>query len=151
MPLHLFKMSEGEVRRPWIGLKLVLQNAFLSPWNTICFWGMVFASTVDLNWSGLFGTASHSDVQKIRVIGFFSEKWLYWQIEVGGKNSTNGSFRLHFYLRTNKTLERNSFYVFDSCGEIWAIKGRSTITVQKCLPEGPSRSRQPASGYVEVL
>jgi hypothetical protein len=43
---------------------------------------MVFASTVELNLSGLTGTVSHSDMQKIRIIGFFSENRLRWQIEV---------------------------------------------------------------------
>jgi len=46
---------------------------------------MVFASTVELNLSGLIGTVSHSDMQKIRVIGFFSENRPHWQIEVWKK------------------------------------------------------------------
>jgi len=32
--------------------------------------------------SGLIGTASHSDTQKIRITGFFSENRLHWQFEV---------------------------------------------------------------------
>jgi hypothetical protein len=37
------------------------------------------------------------------MIGFVFENKLYWQFEMGKKNSTNGSFRLHINLRTNKT------------------------------------------------
>jgi len=48
--------------------------------------------------------AGHSDMQKIWVIGFFFENRLHWQYEVGGGgNSTNGYFRLHIDLGTNKT------------------------------------------------
>ena len=38
--------------------------------------------TVELHLSGLFGTASHPDTQKIRIIGFFFENRLHWQFEV---------------------------------------------------------------------
>ena len=42
-------------------------------------------STVELHLSGLIGTASHPDMQKIRIIGFFSESRLHWQFEVEKK------------------------------------------------------------------
>jgi len=35
------------------------------------------------------------------------------------KKTTDGYFRLHIYLRTNKTLIHNSLYVFDNWGEIF--------------------------------
>jgi len=38
--------------------------------------------TVELHLSGLIGTASHPDMQKIRIIGFFFENRLHWQFEV---------------------------------------------------------------------
>jgi len=56
-------------------------------------------------------------MQKIRIIGSFFENTLQWQFEVG-QVSTNDCFRLHIYLRTNKTLVRNSLYVFDKWGTI---------------------------------
>ena len=58
-------------------------------------------SLIRINWEdGPFG------------IGFFFENKLHWQFEAE-EISTNGSFRLHSYLRTRKTLIRNSFYVFE--------------------------------------
>jgi len=36
---------------------------------------------VELHLSGLIGTASHPDMQKIRIIGFFLENGLHWQFE----------------------------------------------------------------------
>ena len=74
-----------------------------------------FLCTVELSLSGLIGTASHPDMQKMQIIGFFFANGLHWQFEVE-KNSTNGSFRLHIYLRTNTTLIHNFLYVFDSWG-----------------------------------
>ena len=61
--------------------------------------------------------ASHPDVQKIRITGFFLENRLHWQFEVEKKNSRNGYFGLHNYLRTNKTLIHNSLHVFDKWGK----------------------------------
>jgi hypothetical protein len=55
---------------------------------------------VELQISGLTGTASLPDMQKIRIIGFF---FANWQFEVEKKHSTNGCFRLRIYLRTNTT------------------------------------------------
>jgi len=45
----------------------------------------MLVSTVELYLSGLIGTASHPDMQKIRVIRFFFENRLHWQFEVGKK------------------------------------------------------------------
>jgi hypothetical protein len=42
-------------------------------------------NTVKLHLSGLIGTASHPDLQKIRIIGFFFENGLNLQFEVGNK------------------------------------------------------------------
>jgi len=39
-------------------------------------------STVELQLSGLIGTATHPDMQKIRTTGFFSENRLHWQSQV---------------------------------------------------------------------
>jgi hypothetical protein len=41
------------------------------------------AYKVELHLYGLIGTASHPDMQKIRIIGFFFENRLHWQFEVG--------------------------------------------------------------------
>ena len=38
--------------------------------------------TVELHIPGLIGTASHPDMQKIRIIGFFFENRLHWQFAV---------------------------------------------------------------------
>jgi hypothetical protein len=59
--------------------------------------------TVELRFSGLIRTASHSDTQKIRIIGFYFESGLHWQFEVE-TISTNGCCKLHIYLRTDNTL-----------------------------------------------
>jgi len=40
-------------------------------------------STVELNMSGLIATTKHSDMQKIRIIGFFFKNSLHWQFLVG--------------------------------------------------------------------
>ena len=39
-------------------------------------------NTIELHLSGLIGTASHADMQKIRIMGFFFENRLHWQFEV---------------------------------------------------------------------
>jgi len=39
-------------------------------------------NTLELHLSGLIGTASDPDTQKIRIIGFFSGNRLHWQFEV---------------------------------------------------------------------
>ena len=41
----------------------------------------ILGHTAELHLSGLIGTASHPDMQEIRIIGFFSENTLHWQIE----------------------------------------------------------------------
>jgi hypothetical protein len=38
-------------------------------------------SAVELHLSGLIGTASHPDMQKIQIIGFFFANRLHWQSE----------------------------------------------------------------------
>ena len=74
-------------------------------------------STVELHLSGLIGTTSHPDMQKIRIIGFFFFKIGYiGSLKWGEKDSTNGCSRLHIYLRTKNTLIHNSLYVFDTWG-----------------------------------
>jgi hypothetical protein len=67
------------------------------------------ALTVGLHLSGLNVTKSHPDMQKN------PDKWIFL-LTTGyndkfeeGKNSKNRCFRLHIYLRTNKTLIYNSF------------------------------------------
>ena len=55
----------------------------------------LLALTVALHLSGLIGTASHPDMQKIRITGFFFENGLHWQFEVEKKNSTNDCFKIH--------------------------------------------------------
>ena len=54
-------------------------------------------------------------MQKIQINDFSLKKGyigsLKWE-----KLSTNRCFKLHIYLRTNKTLIHNSLYVFDNCG-----------------------------------
>jgi hypothetical protein len=64
---------------------------------------VVLNSTVEHQLYELIETASHPDMQKIRIIGYFLENGLHWQFEAE-KNSTKDNFRLHIYLRTNKTL-----------------------------------------------
>jgi len=54
-------------------------------------------------------------MQKIRITGFFFVNGLHCSLK-WKKNSTNGYFRLHTYLRTNEVLIHNSFYAFDSWG-----------------------------------
>jgi hypothetical protein len=43
------------------------------------------ADTIELQLSGLNWKASHPDIQKIRVIGFFFENRIHWQFEVEKK------------------------------------------------------------------
>jgi len=38
---------------------------------------------VERHLSGLIGTASHSDMRKVRIVGFISESRLRWQFESG--------------------------------------------------------------------
>jgi len=71
-------------------------------------------STVQRHLSGLIGTASHPDMQKIRT-GFFLNK-LHWQF-VKRIKSTKGWFGPHTYLRINKTLICNSLKLFYNWGE----------------------------------
>jgi hypothetical protein len=45
----------------------------------------VVANAVELHFSILLGTASLSDIQKIRIMGFFFENRLLWQLEMETK------------------------------------------------------------------
>jgi len=45
-------------------------------------WPLLKVNTVELHLSGLIGTASHPDMQKIRIIGFFCENTPHWESEV---------------------------------------------------------------------
>jgi hypothetical protein len=54
-------------------------------------------------------------MEKIRIIEFFFENRLHWQLPVE-KNSTIGYLMLRIYLPTNKILIRNSSRVFDIGG-----------------------------------
>jgi hypothetical protein len=85
--------------------------------------------------------ASHPDMQKIQITGFFFDKRYIGSLQ--WKNIyTCGCFRLHVYAHTNKTFIHNSLCVINNWGEKpEAIKRYSTITVRKCLPDGPSCSR----------
>jgi hypothetical protein len=74
-------------------------------------------NTVELLSSRLIGKAIHPDMQKVRKIGFLCVTRLRWQSEVEIKISTHGCFSIHNYLRTNKTLIRDSLYVFDNRGK----------------------------------
>jgi hypothetical protein len=62
------------------------------------------SNIVKLHLSGSFGMASNLVMQKIWIIGFFSLKIGYMDSLKWEKFFTNGYFRLHIYLRTNKTL-----------------------------------------------
>jgi hypothetical protein len=77
---------------------------------------VVVVVTVELHSSGLTGTASHPDMQRIRITGFSLKIGyicsLKWKII-----SSNSCNKLHIYLRTNKTLIQNSLHVFDKWGE----------------------------------
>jgi hypothetical protein len=69
------------------------------------------ANAVELHLSGLTGTTSHSDMQKIQIIGFFFENKLHWQFKVEN-NIYKWLFRLHFYLHT-KTFMQNLLHVIN--------------------------------------
>jgi hypothetical protein len=59
--------------------------------------------TVELQLSGLIGTASHPDMQKIRTIGFLFENRLHWQFEV--RVCTIYSMFLRLRLSTTPNLQ----------------------------------------------
>jgi len=62
--------------------------------------------TVELHLSGLIGTVSHPDTQKLQIIGTFFEEAtstsLKWE-----KSFYKWWFRLHIYVHTNKTQVHN--------------------------------------------
>ena len=49
--------------------------------SALCGCFLQFIITVELHLSGLIGTASHPDMQKVRIIGFFFENRLHSQFE----------------------------------------------------------------------
>jgi hypothetical protein len=56
--------------------------------------------------------ASHPDMQKIHIIGYFFENRLHWQFGVEN-NFYKWLFRLHFYLHTKHSYI-NSLYAIDN-------------------------------------
>jgi hypothetical protein len=48
-----------------------------------CFEGLSQHITVEVRLSRLIGMVSHTDIQKIQIIGFFFENRPHWQFEVG--------------------------------------------------------------------
>jgi hypothetical protein len=76
-------------------------------------------------------------MQKISIIGFFEffENSLQWQFEVGKKCLQMAIVGYIFiYVQTKYQ------YVFDNSAKILSYEKFGTITVRKCLPEGPSQS-----------
>jgi hypothetical protein len=72
---------------------------------------------VELYLFGVTGRSSLPDRHRIWIDECFFENWLHWQFKVE-KISINGYFRVHIYLRTNRTLIYNYLYVFDNWGKI---------------------------------
>ena len=75
------RLIPGPTQRPFLSVSA----AFFLCWNARSRKLTTYAYTVQLYLSGLIGTTSHSDIQKIRIIGFVFENKLYWQFEVGEK------------------------------------------------------------------
>ena len=69
--IHFFKLHKI---RNYLNKKCFYNNTTTGVW-AVC-------STVELHLSRLIGTASHTDIQKIQMIGFFFENSLYWQSAV---------------------------------------------------------------------
>ena len=88
-----------------------------------------YPSTAELHLSVLTGTVSRPDMQNIRMTGFFFENRIHSQSDVE-ENPTNGCFRLHNYLCTNKTLILNSLYVFDNWAKNFKPKKKDVIQLQ---------------------
>ena len=83
---HFTAHGDGQYESVPLAVKLVCK--FQKPWDIS---GshippapliLQYQTTVELNSSGLNGTESHPDVQKIRIIGFFFENRLHWQFDV---------------------------------------------------------------------
>jgi hypothetical protein len=51
--------------------------------------------------SGLTGTTSHSDIQKIRIIGFFFENRLRWQLEAANAATWQENFYKQLFWATH--------------------------------------------------
>ena len=90
-------------------------------------------------------------MQKIRIIGFFFENKLHWQLEAEKKICTYRHFSLHVYLHTNKSLIYNSSYVFENQGKNLRHKRCSTITGRKCLPRRAKPIRITSVRLIGVL
>jgi len=58
----------------------------------------------------------------MKTIGFIFEQRQQWRFKVGEGGSTNGRFRPHIYLRTNKTLLHNFLHEYENWGKTQAIK-----------------------------
>jgi len=56
--------------------------------------------TVEVHLSGLIGMASHPDMQKTQITGFFFENRLHWQYEMEN-NIYKWLFTLHFFTYKN--------------------------------------------------
>jgi hypothetical protein len=76
----MFKTSLSSVTSndSTVYIKDVLQISFISTDRS----SYVKANALQLHLSGLIGTAGHPDMQKIRIIRFFSENRLRWQFAV---------------------------------------------------------------------
>ena len=62
-------------------------------WSTKWYWARCCRSTVEHHLSGLIGTTSHPDTQNMRIIRFFFENRLHWQIGVRLLQFTSKPFR----------------------------------------------------------
>jgi len=65
-----------------LAVKVLVQICLSCSLENVC---KQVSNTVELQLTGLMGTARHPDIQKFRIIGFFSENRLHWQFELGGK------------------------------------------------------------------
>jgi hypothetical protein len=64
------------------------------------------AITVELRLSGLIGTASHPDIKKIRIIGFFFEIRQRWQFEFRLLTVYNMYLRLNTLTKPDLTFQK---------------------------------------------
>jgi hypothetical protein len=93
---------------------LIILN--LSNLMAVMYGDKIFENTVEHQLSGLIGTTSHRDMQKIRIIGFFFENRIHWQFKKKKKGSKTAVLG-YIFMYINKTLIHNSLYVFDCWGE----------------------------------
>jgi hypothetical protein len=57
-------------------------------------------------------------MQKVRIIGFFFENTLHWQVKVGKQFLQTAAFRLHIYLLTKGILMYNFLLVVDNWDKV---------------------------------